>query len=180
MTYAEPKLTIGLMLYRKLSHGTEYIEVDAMVREDSKSYPRNSSYSSWDKTTMVDGLKMRGFVSKWKEEPSSFIRHPAAFHDIHMVEGGKARSMLATLTKIEKQMAKDQATEHGDAFLAFARAIGAQWVVYPAKGRISRLSYEDNDWSWWGLSDGRNLYRRVIAEASAEEDERARERVQAA
>lgn len=112
----------------------------------------------------------RAHIAQWGHDPATFCGDKPEFYDVYSVDHAKAKGMAAMLAKCAKQRAKDQAYENGDIFLAFARAIGAEWVVYPRRGKQTGNAWRDTTWVWYGLADGRNLYRSVIAEALKEAD----------
>lgn len=178
MTTNEPKQTVGIMLKRTNHYGTDYIEATVMNRIDDNEYPTGvGSWYSFEGKPFLDGLAIRGHIGTWtSDDKAYFSGSKPAYYDLHCVEHSHAKAMGSMLAKIAKQVERDAATENGDLFLAFARAVGAQWVCYPRRGRINGAEWRNSNWSWYGLTDGRNLYRAVIAEAVREEQERQDER----
>jgi hypothetical protein len=170
----EPKKVVGLMVQRVMRHGTEYVEVIVMQRQDDFDYPQGvSSWYAYEEKPFLDGLKMQGHIYVWEREKPSFTGSKPAYYNLYCVEASHAKAMCAMLTKIERQVSKDNASESGDLFLAFARAVGAQWVCTPRRDhRVTGGEWSNTKWAWYGLTDGRNLYRHVIAEAVREEVER--------
>lgn len=175
---AEPKKSVGLMVLRSMRYGTEYIEVVVMNREDDAEYPVGvSSWYAFEGKPFLDGLKMRGYVYVYEQRAPEFVDSKPAYYDLHCIEASHAKAMATMLGKIGKQAEKDHASEPGDLFLAFARAVGAQWVCTPRRDhRLTGGAWRDTKWAWYGLTDGRNLYRHVIAEALQEERDRQKER----
>lgn len=176
---SERKITVGLMVQRITRYKSEHVDVTAMSREDDASYPRGTTWYLSDGKPCIDGLSMRGCV--WApdydhDRPPVFDVERPAFYDCHCVEFGKAKAMATTLGNIAKRVERDNAREPGDMLLAMARAIGAQWICIPHRGRYQGGSWSDSRWIWYGLTDGRNAYRSLIEEALREERERQAER----
>lgn len=177
----EPKKVVGLMVRRANRYGNEYIEVSPMVRENDEDHPIGmSSWYAFENKPYLDGLRLRGCVyvpSFDRDRPPTFDIDHVGFYDLHCVELAQSKAMTVTLTKVAKQIERDNAHEPGDRFLALARAVGAQWVCTPHRGRTSGgSSWSDTRWIWYGLTDGRNMYRSMIEDALREERERQEER----
>jgi hypothetical protein len=175
----EPKKVVGLMVQRVNRYGTEYVDVSVMIREDDAEHPHGiPSWYAYEGKPYLDGLCLRGSVHvPYRDDgPPTFYSDSVAFYDGHSVGLAQSKAMTATLTKVAKQVERDNARESGDVFLAIARAIGAQWVCYPYKGRTQGGAWRDTRWAWYGLTDGRNHYRSVIEEALREERERQADR----
>jgi len=175
----EQKKTVCLLVQRINRHGTEYIDVSAMTREAEHDFPCGSTWYSHEGKPLLEGLCLRGSVHvpfhDENRDPSFYLSSPA-FYESYCVEMAQAKAMTATLTKVAKQIERDNAREPGDMFLALARAIGAQAVCMPYRGRLSGGMWRDTRWIWYGLTDGRNQYRYMIEEALREERDRQADR----
>jgi hypothetical protein len=176
----EPKKTVGLMVKRIDRYGTEYVDVSVMVREDDGEYPRGMpSWYAFENKPYLDGLSIRGSVHvPYRDDgPPTFYSDRPEFYDLHSVGLAQSKAMTATLTKVAKQVERDNAREPGDVFLALARAVGSQWVCVPHRDRVTGGAWRDTRWIWYGLTDGRNMYRSVIEGALREAREAQADRL---
>jgi hypothetical protein len=177
---SDPKKVVGLMVQRVMRHGTEYVDVSVMVREDDADCPYGMPHwYAYDGKPFLDGLCMRGSVHVPYQDsgPPVFYADGALFYDVYSIGLAQSKAMTATLTKVGKQVERDNAHEPGDVFLALARAVGAQWVCVPHRDRYKGGAWRDTSWIWYGLTDGRNMYRSVIEGALREAREAQADRL---
>jgi len=157
----EPTVSVGVMLSVENRHGTDYIVVRVMRREDEARHPLNISFGMFQEYGDYADLILDGFVT---DRDHKFIANKPCFYDVTSVEIDRAKKMAAVLTKIQKQMIKDSAGEPGDVFASFCKAIGAKWAVVQRDERRGG-SLADHQWSWMSVTEGRNYLRRMIATA---------------
>lgn len=165
------KRTYGLLLSRRFEHGTEYVEVSLISREDENEYPKGvSSLYTWELPKPLagcefDGLGMYGFVSEAND--NQYIGYEAEYRGVYAVDESRARRMAKTLNRVNNRIQKDRAHDPGDKLVAIARALKLDFVVERVGKRIGS-SYADMDWRWMTVEEGRNRYRELIATAIAE------------
>lgn len=171
---SDDNLSYGLLVNRVLRYGRDYLEVRVLSRRGDAEHPLNvPSWYAFEGKPFLDGLLMSGSVYSFSSDTkASFSVDGPEFSDVGSVGLAKIKGMLKTMTTIVKRIEKEDAREPGDRFIAFARGVDAKWVVIPRKGRMERSSYDENRWAWYGLTDGRNAYRGLIAEMVAEEQQR--------
>jgi hypothetical protein len=116
----------------------------------------------------LDGLCMHGLVSDSGD--FSYIRYEPEYRDVYAVELPKATRMVKTLKRVIDRKHKDQAYEAGDVFMSLANALKLSFAVH----RVCKVgtAYDDNNWRFMDLAEGRNCYRDLIEEARAEMRER--------
>jgi hypothetical protein len=175
----EPKKVVGLMVQRVMRHGTEYVDVSVMFRADDASYPRGCSWYAYEGKPYLDGLCIRGSIHVPYQDsgPPVFYPDGALFYGQTSIGLAVSKAMTAMLAKIAKQVERDNAHEPGDVFLALARAVGAQWVCAPHRDRVVGGEWRNTRWIWYGLTDGRNMYRSVIEGALREAREAQADRL---
>jgi hypothetical protein len=164
--------TIGLMIRRVEVYGTEYVRVEVMRRKANESHP--IGMGCWwgiEGKPYFDGLRMGGHISDFGDR--TFCPADFEYADQHSVDARKAAAMHKMLTKIHKQVEKDDAHEQGDKFVAFAKATGAQWVVRPVRGRSLPGSWANTAWHFMSVSEGRNAYRSLISDAEHDVQQKA-------
>jgi hypothetical protein len=164
--------TIGLMIRRVEVYGTEYVRVEVMRRKANESHP--IGMGCWwgiEGKPYFDGLRMGGHISDFGDR--TFCPADFEYADQHSVDARKAAAMHKMLTKIHKQVEKDDAHEQGDKFVAFAKATGAQWVVRPVKGRVLGGSWSNTTWHFMSIPEGRNAYRSLISDAEYDVQQKA-------
>jgi hypothetical protein len=174
---SDENISYGLMVNRVMRHGRDYLEVRVMERKGDSDYPRNtSSWYAFEEKPYLEDLLMSGGVYTHDDKKASFSIDRPEFSETRGVRLPQAKAMVKTLTKIAKHMDKEQAREPGDVFMAFARAVDAQWVCIPRKARMERSCYEENRWAWYSsLTEARNAFRQVIADMVFEEQTRLNE-----
>lgn len=173
---AEENISYGLMVSRVMRYGRDYLEARVVARKGDSEYPQNTpSWYAYDQKPYFEDLLMSGTAYSHGDGDAYFSLDNPEFTECRGVGLAQAKGMVKTLAAIGKQIEKDGAQEAGDRFLAFARGIGAKWVVVPRKGRMERSSYDENRWAWYGLTDGRNAYRRMKDEMLSEEQQRVDE-----
>ena len=86
------------------------------------------------------------------------------YHDAYAVDLRQATAMAKMLAKIEKARAKAEASEPGDIFMAFCKAVGAKEIAvcltppgHPDRNWLTRCR-----WSWDTVETGRNRLRNLI------------------
>ena len=168
----DDKATIGLMIQRVTNLGTEHVRCTVMQRKPGEDYPAGvGSWWAHEGKPFYDGLRMGGHVDDHGD--LGFVSHGFGYYEVFAVELHHAKAMVAMLTKIHKQCEKERAHEQGDIFLAFAKAVGAQWVVRPTGGRVKPGSWSNTTWYFTDeLPDGRNMWRDLIRDAVRESNER--------
>lgn len=172
--------TPGLMVQRVTLHGSEYVWATVMQRRKGQDHPLGvgGSWYSHEGKPYLEGLRLGGHVTDFSDG-ARFVSHGFGYYEIHCVELPKAKAMAAVLTKISRQCQKDDAHEHGDVFMSFARAVGAHWVAFPVKGRVQSGDWSNTTWLWRTVAEGRNTYRDLIRDAVAELQERLDRKVAA-
>lgn len=80
--------------------------------------------------------------------------------------------MVKTLDRIGARLKKDAAQEPADVLASVCAALKLSFVVERVGEGPGRSSYDDNQWHWMSIGEGRNRYRRLIAELRDAERER--------
>lgn len=165
--------SIGLMIKAELTYGTQYVTVRVMRRKEDTGKagrdlsPLNCSASDYDLEMMaLDDLELIGVISEYDGKLSL---DGAEYRSVHRISERRAVVMAKTLGKINRAMAKAHAHEAGDAFMVFAKAIGAKWVCRTKDEGAVYSSYADVEWRWDSLEQGRETYRAVIRKLEAEQ-----------
>lgn len=162
--------TYGLLLRHHRSHGYDDVVAEIICRrtEDGieQSSPRNPSGTSYNTPKFyqglhLEGLSLRGFYSSYGE--CEFILDRPAYRDVYKVDANTAEAMLRTLKLIGKRIDADDAREPADIFMSFAQALRLSFVVECAD-ELTASTYDAHRWHWMSLGEGRNRYRRMIAE----------------
>lgn len=161
--------TFGLMIAKSHDVCGYKVTVHVMMREGTASHPLNCTGGSISEPDVVGraDLCLDGWVSDYD---GKFHLNDPSYPDRYRVELRDAKAMAAMLDKIAKAIAKEEAREAGDVFMAFAKAVGAQWVCEARNERYS--SYSDTSWYWWTIAQGREKFRRAIAEQEVAHAER--------
>jgi hypothetical protein len=159
----------GLLLRRENSYGSEYLVAEIVRREDNHHAPRNCSdglCSEFDRPKhlaryFLEGLKMRGFVNESGNE--KFIGYEPAYWNVFKVRERDARRMVATLKAINDRIEKDAAHGPVDCLMSLCAALRLSFMVERV-GRDGGSSYDNNEWRWMTLGEGRNRYRQMVDE----------------
>lgn len=166
--------TFGLLLKSELRHGTRYVSVELIAREEGREHPLGTGDNSWERPKhlanfYLDGLGLYGFVSEYKDQ--GYIGADVEYRNMHAVDAAKARRMLKTLTKINRVIDATRAYEPGDKLMALGKALKLDFVVERVdnKNRFGSF-YSDSDWHFMSLEEGRNRYRTLIREEVAAQE----------
>jgi hypothetical protein len=169
----------GLLIKRENRYGTEYVSAEVVAREESALHPRgctnDGEYSGDPKVPehlhglLLDGLCLYGHITEIGEP--CFVTHGIVYRDCNFLDIPKAERAIKTLKRIAKRVAAEDASEPGDVFCAFYKALKLSFVVEQiGKGKGS--SFAEENWHWMSMAAGRNTFRSMIAEAVAAEVER--------
>ena len=167
----ETKITYGVQISRHESHGSQRVVVRVMKRESDEMgvearHPINACDRFGDPgPCYVEDLCIEGWVSDCRNTDGSypFCGFYPAFYHPYSVALGKAKKMVKTLSRIESRIARDEASDVGDVFMAFCKAIGATWACVETCNRGTMLS--DSEWEFMSLAKGRDVLRLRIIEA---------------
>ena len=162
----------GLMIDREFRYGNERVEVHVVRRrEEDGDRPLGCSgdgelyYGNGCPKHLlglvVDGLGMYGFVSD--RDPFDFIGDDVEFRNVYAMDERKLGRMSKAIKRVNARIDKDQAREPGDRLVSFAKALKLTFVVE----RIGERR-RDPDWRFMTIEEGRNRYRAMIADATAE------------
>jgi hypothetical protein len=167
--------TYGLLLRRRFEYSTEYVEAYLVSRENGKDCPYGCSSdgeNQYDREVprnliglQLDGLGMYGFVSDF-DQPT-YIGHEVEYRNVFAIDAPKANRIARTLKRVLKAMHTFEAHEPGDRLVALASALKLSFVVEQV-GTNRSGSYADNDWRFMSIFEGRDRFRQLIAEATAE------------
>ena len=165
----------GLLLRRRFEYGTEYVEAYLVSRENGKDYPlgcASDGENQFDREVpkhvhglQLDGLGMHGFVSDF-DEPT-FIGHEVEYRSVFSIDQPKLARMSRTIKRVLTRIRKDEAHEPGDRLVALADALRLSFVAEQT-GKNRSSTYAENDWRFMSIPEGRDRYRQLIAEATAE------------
>jgi hypothetical protein len=154
----------GFLIQSEMKYGTQYLSASLIGRENGKEYPNGISSDTYGAKYALDGLTLRGFLSRWKLEEPNFLLHDPEYRDVH-VDRRNVHLMAKTLDKITKRIQADGAREPGEIFLAMARALKLSFVVEKNKRSPSHgSSWSDSDWVWHDIPSGKNLFVARIRE----------------
>jgi hypothetical protein len=155
----------GLMIVPELKQDWRTIQVRIMQRKEGEGFPLNVCDSDSEHEGRAD-LVLNGWFSNYTNE---FAVEGACYRDVHDIGPSKIGHMAKMLARCVKQFQKDSAHEPGDVFMSFAKAIGAEWVVYEKEPGARYRTYSDTEWRWGSVAQGREMYRRIIAEEGAKQ-----------
>lgn len=165
--------TYGLLLRRSNLYGSEYLVAELVRREGDHHAPRNCSDGSFSEGErpkhfsryQLGNLQMQGFIST--STPIELIGFEPAYYDVHAIRKRDAHRMAHTLQAINNQITKDSAYNAVDCFTSLCKALRLSFVV-ERKGADRGSSYDNNQWNWMTVGEGRNRYRQLVAEMVAE------------
>jgi hypothetical protein len=180
---AATKREYGLLISRNLKYGTDYVIAQLVRRDDDGEQPLgcdSNGESSWDKCVprrmhglQLDGLCMHGFVSDFSD--ASYIGFQPEYRDVFCLDMPKARRSHKTLKRVYQQIERDKATEAGDVFASFAKALGLSFVVRKCNGQPDS-SWDNMRWQFMDVANGRNAFRAEIEAAQDEARKRLRDK----
>lgn len=172
------KITVGLLVERRLEHGSDYLIVRPLLRRPGDNFPTNPGntvFAPWDSEApkhlhnlCLDGIELRGHVYRFgnhdpevigMNEPHTTV-YRADYHELI----GLAKAMKRINNAIEK--ARRYASEHAltwttaSVVAPFAKAIGAKWYAVPSEMHYS--SYRDVAWEWKSIADATTCVSRHV------------------
>ncbi|MBT1509435.1 hypothetical protein KIP88_02875 [Bradyrhizobium sp. SRL28] len=161
----------GLLIDRVNEYGSEKVTVHVVRRrEEDGNVPLGCSgdgelYAGYGCPKhllglVVDGLGMYGFIS---DTDGAHIGGDVEFRSVFSSDERKLGRMLKAIKRVNVRIEKDRSTEAGDKFISFAKALKLSFAVV----RIGERR-RDPDWRFMSIEEGRNRYRQMIEEASAE------------
>jgi hypothetical protein len=162
----------GLLIERRNNYGTEYVIARIVNRsDDDKPLGCDSNGElNWHENApkhlhggQLDGLCMHGFISDFGD--CDYIGFQPEYRDVYAVDLPKVERMRKTLQRVSKQLAKDKAYEAGDIFLSLAKALKLSFVVHRTGKIVSGGAWNDNEWHFMGIEEGRNYFRNTIEQA---------------
>lgn len=163
--------TYGVLLRKETRYGYEYIIAEIVKREGNHHAPRNCSdgYLCGDtdrpkhlQNLQLNGLRMQGSVCDIESRP--FGGYEAEYRDVFSVHLPDAERMVRTLKLITARVQKDAAYTAPDYFASFCAALRLSFVVV-MHGEPRGSSYDNADWRWLTIGEGRNRYRDMIETA---------------
>ena len=148
------------------------VVVKVLAREHGENHPINPRMDGedaiWDapkKTAgmMLADLEIRVYLSNdYKYISGADVR----FDNARFIDTRKAKRLLKTMTRIDREMAKTNAREIGDVVMAVAKAIGATWTVEPV-GTPRGSFYSEDTWYFTTVERARDLARDAVAKLQA-------------
>lgn len=158
--------TFGLLIRQHNRHGSEYLVAELVMRNEEGKIRNPSDWFNYTRPKhmhdmKLEGLRMEGFVTEYGEP--EFIGFKPRYKDLYSVELSEARRMVKTLSKIEAHAIKTSARECGDWFTSLCAALKLTFVV-EYKNEHPSSSYDDNQFYWMTVSEGRNRYRQLANE----------------
>ena len=169
----------GLLIGRSNDHGSERVEAHIVRREvdSERSYPMGCSgdgecFAGYGCPKhllglALDGLGMYGFVSDHGEP--EYIGYEVEYRNVFAAGEAKLTRMVKAIKRVNARVAKDEAREPGDKFMAMAKALKLSFAVIRIGERRS-----NPDWRFMTITEGRNLFRQMIDDAVAEVTARKR------
>lgn len=175
MSESDQILHTVLHTQRRDVYGSTYVDVRVMMREGDSDSPINcTGCGMWRTPTGLEDLTIHGYIS---DVDNKYHILDICYRDAGTVDERRAKAMATMLAKINKAIAKAEASEHGDIYIALARAIGAKYAVELASGETARSTYSHNRWYWQSIASGRDAYRRLVAQCEREAADRHTSRV---
>lgn len=132
-----------------------------LARHEGEESPRNPFICDAAEAGL-DCLILQGWISDYSGKLQGL---DAVYTGLGSIDLRQVTAMAATLARVQKQLAKDCATEPGDVFVSFAKALGCTWIA-TARGPYSM--YADTGWIYDGILSGRNELRWLIQKLEAE------------
>ena len=168
-----PARTYGLIIDVVGEYGTEYVTARILAREDQAAHPinpdseRESSLRGAPKHAVglrYDGLGLRGFCSYYPARDGGVellgFGCPE-YRDAYRVGIDDAKSILKTLTKVEKTFSRLVIHTPASALEALYVALDLDWVVVKTGGWGT--SYSTQTWRWTNLEEGQRILADLIA-----------------
>ena len=170
----------GFIVENQTNYGTDYVVARVMCRRDNENYPTNPgsrvvmSYADDEPKNLVglylDGLEIHGHEYTNCDGVAEYIGFTPIYKDQYSVDERQAKAMAKTLSKISKQIDKDNAREAGDILMSIAAALKLSFYVErtdntPGTGH----SYNDRKWRFTSVSAARDQLRNLIKTACQKE-----------
>ncbi len=162
----------GLLIASRNSYGTDYITATVVVREDGGDSPLNpwsdGECSYYGTPKHLDGLQLDGFGMHghvMTGNDPAYIGYAPEFREVFAIDERRLARMAATFHKIRRQFAKDMPAEPGDTLMSLAASLRLTFACWRIGDAPERSSYSDNRWRWATIPEGRDYFRRVVAEA---------------
>lgn len=166
--------TFGLLIRRRESYGTNYIDATVVSRKkDEYDHPIGCGDFRWEwpkhlQTFELDGLGMHLFASDLRDDHgrARVIGAEIEYREVFSVDERKAARMIRTLKKVHARVHKDSAHEPGDRLVAIAKALKLTFVVEDLSP-----SFRTSDgarWIWMDVPQGRDRFRALIEEVERE------------
>src|SRR5882672_3470931 len=164
----------GLLISAANRYGTEYVTVKMMIREEGKDYPCNPDTSGepayYNAPPHLAGLYLDGFgfdghVMTGFNMEARYIGYEIDFTSVYSIDERKVGQMAKTFKRLRREFAKERPSEHGEVLVALARAFKLTFCCWTAGNGPERSMYSDNRWRWATIPEGRDYFRRVVAEA---------------
>lgn len=175
MSDAEKPAELVIYLHADRKSGADYIMATPMKVQDGETWPSNLTYGSWEPNPELSrqyaDLSLQLFISDFDGRATS---QGIEYRSVHSVDALRADLMGKTLKRINKAIQKADAREAGDVLTAFAQAIGAKRFVWHAASEEGRTWLRDVNWFWCSMGEGRNVFRRMIAEAESRHPKNAK------
>jgi hypothetical protein len=168
-----PTNEYGLLIERRNNYGTEYITARITSRRDDKPYGcASDGEREWDaevpkhlRNGQLDGLCMHGFISDFGD--CEYIGYEPEYRDVYAINLPKLERMRRTMKRVTAQIAKDKSREAGDMFMSLAKALKLSFVTHRI-GKVVQGGWNDNEWHFSDIEEGRNYFRNAIEQARDE------------
>lgn len=156
---------------RQYSKGHELV-VEVLQR-DPKHDPPIGITSCWEDKIQRENLRMILYVNDGQYDCDDYhvYRQGPEYRKVHSIDGGAARRMAEFFKRYERNLTKDQSSEHGDVLETLARTVGATEVCFPRgcgddiyRSHALDGTWGNTKWVWYGVKDGRNHFRSLVTE----------------
>jgi hypothetical protein len=145
------------------------IFVRIMTREGGAHHPLNprgdGESSIWDAPKQCEGLLFADLRLRTTTSEINPLRPILSieYDNLRFVTLEKAKKAAATLTKIDRQLSRDNAIEPGDILMSFARAVHATFHVIESSPGKRADWLPDRQWRFAPITSARDEFRRQIA-----------------
>jgi len=162
----------GWLISRSVRHGTEYLHLDIVRREEDKiRNPDSSGESDYNHApkflhgTTLSCLGIHAHLAEISGEKRVLGLDDVEYHDVFSIDELRLKQMFKTMKKIRKALDAEIGWDDLQAFRAVTKALKLGFVAYTRS--VMSSSYDDNDFIFMSPCEGANYISRQVEEMTA-------------